>query len=128
MFSLTFLLASVVSLMTVSTVNAANVGDGTFYAPGTGACGIFNTAADSIVAVSEAYFNSYPGATANPNLNPVCGKQISITYNGVTVPATITDKCGGCAGEFDLDMSPAVFDQLASELVGRITGVSWDFV
>ncbi|KII90846.1 hypothetical protein PLICRDRAFT_52549 [Plicaturopsis crispa FD-325 SS-3] len=127
--SLLAVVASVASL--VSAANASELTyprTGTFFAPGTGACGIFNTEADSIVAVSNQFFSTFPGATANPNANPVCGKQIQITFGGKTVPATITDRCAGCAGEFDLDMSPAVFNQLADPAVGRIQGVSWVLV
>ena len=39
----------------------------TYYAPGLGSCGHFNTEADFIVAVDIATIQSFPGATANPN-------------------------------------------------------------
>ena len=39
----------------------------TFYTPGLGSCGHFNTEADFIVAVDIATIQSFPGATANPN-------------------------------------------------------------
>ena len=39
----------------------------TFYAPGLGSCGHFNTENDFIVAVDIATIQSFPGATANPN-------------------------------------------------------------
>lgn len=60
--------------------------------------------------------------------NPICGKQIAITYNGISTTATITDMCGGCTGAGDLDMSPAVFDLLADESLGRIHGVTWSYL
>ena len=37
---------------------------------------------------------------------------------GHSVAVTVTDRCTGCA-EFDLDLSPAAFSQLASESTGR---------
>ena len=33
---------------------------GTFYAPGLGACGVFNTASDLIVAIGHDLFDNYP--------------------------------------------------------------------
>lgn len=60
--------------------------------------------------------------------NPICNRRISATYNGVTVTAAITDRCAGCAGAADLDFSPAVFDLLADEAVGRIHGVTWEYI
>ncbi|KAF5347070.1 hypothetical protein D9758_011658 [Tetrapyrgos nigripes] len=45
-----------------------NIGDATFFNPGLGACGIFNTDADMITAVSSSFFDTFPGATPNPNL------------------------------------------------------------
>jgi hypothetical protein len=37
---------------------------------------------------------------------------------GNSVTVTVVDRCEGCA-EYDLDFSPAAFDVLASESVGR---------
>lgn len=52
---------------------------GTFYNVGLGACGITNVDTDFIAAVSYDFFDSYPGATANPNLNPLCGQSVQAT-------------------------------------------------
>ena len=60
--------------------------------------------------------------------NPICNKQISATYNGITVTATITDRCAGCAGAADLDFSPELFNILSNEAVGRIHGVNWNYI
>lgn len=54
-------------------------GDGTFYDAGLGACGQTNAPGDMIAAISEQAFDGYPGATANPNNNPICGKQVKAT-------------------------------------------------
>ncbi|KAI0092387.1 RlpA-like double-psi beta-barrel-protein domain-containing protein-containing protein [Irpex rosettiformis] len=98
-------------------------GDATFYIPGTGACGIFNTAQDHIVAVSGAFYDTFPGATPNPNNNPICGRQMTVTYQGRSTTVTVTDRCVGCALH-DIDLSPAAFTDLAPESAGRIQ-VSW---
>ncbi|EIM82454.1 barwin-like endoglucanase [Stereum hirsutum FP-91666 SS1] len=100
-------------------------GDGTYYSPGLGACGLTNADTDLIVAVSTSLYDSYPGATSNPNLNPICGKTITATYNGKSVTAAVEDKCYACA-EYDLDFSPSAFQQLADESVGRIE-ITWQF-
>ncbi|KAF5335602.1 hypothetical protein D9758_017261 [Tetrapyrgos nigripes] len=104
-----------------------NAGDVTFYTPGLGACGISNTESDMIAAVSAPFFDTFPGATPNPNLNPLCGRAVSISSGGKTIQVTIVDKCPGCALQ-DLDLSPAAFNQLADPSVGRLHGVTWDFV
>lgn len=40
------------------------------FSPDVGACGNPNSADDMIVAVSHLLYDSYPGATPNPNDNP----------------------------------------------------------
>lgn len=100
-------------------------GDGTFYEPGLGACGMVNVVTDLIVAVAHNIFDNYPGATANPNNNPICGKVVTAHYQGKSVPVTIVDRCGGCSGDGDLDFTITAFTQLADEAVGRIHGITW---
>ncbi|KAI0776547.1 RlpA-like double-psi beta-barrel-protein domain-containing protein-containing protein [Trametes elegans] len=119
-----------VVLMTVlaaaSAALAQGTGDATFYAPGLGSCGLYNTDADFIVALDVATMNAH--STGNPNTNPLCGKQIAITGpDGKTATATVVDTCPGCAVN-SIDLSPAAFQQLASFDVGRLHGVSWTFV
>lgn len=97
--------------------------DLTYYAPGLGSCGITSSDGDMIVAVAASTMHqSYSG---NPNNNPLCGKKISLTANGVTETATIVDTCPGCKGPTDLDLSPALFQKFADESVGVVTGASW---
>lgn len=64
----------------------------------------------------------------NPNDNPLCGTQITITNpaTGNTAQATIVDTCEGCAYE-DIDVSPSVFEEVdPSGLAdGRIV-VDWE--
>ncbi|KAF7975401.1 hypothetical protein HWV62_9625 [Athelia sp. TMB] len=49
------------------------------------------------------------------------------THGGVTAQAVITDRCAGCAGWGDLDMSPSLFSVFANQAVGRLYGVDWYF-
>ncbi|KAF8528563.1 RlpA-like double-psi beta-barrel-protein domain-containing protein-containing protein [Gautieria morchelliformis] len=115
-------LALFTTLANTAPVAQTNTGDVTFFAPGLGACGKTNSASDLMVAVSFEFFNSFGPQT---NGNPICGRQIQATApGGKTVTVTVEDKCAGCA-QFDLDMSPAAFDQLADPSVGRLHGVTW---
>ncbi|KAF8481176.1 RlpA-like double-psi beta-barrel-protein domain-containing protein-containing protein [Russula ochroleuca] len=102
-------------------------GDGTFYGTGLGACGVTNKDTEFIVAVSHVLFDSYPGYNPtldNPNNNTVCGRKITAGYGGKSVIVTVTDRCGGC-NETSLDFSPAAFQVLAPESVGRLHDVEW---
>ncbi|KAJ8089124.1 hypothetical protein AAF712_010766 [Marasmius tenuissimus] len=98
--------------------------DVTWYHPGLGACGRQNGDNDLVAAVSQTVYNNWPGATANPNLNPICGRRARVVANGKTVDVTIVDKCMACA-TFDIDLSPAAFQKLAPLSVGRIKGGSY---
>ncbi|KZP10910.1 hypothetical protein FIBSPDRAFT_872050 [Athelia psychrophila] len=101
-------------------------GLGTFFETGLGACGVYNVDTDYIVAISEALFDSYTETSpGNPNTNVLCNRPISISYGGVNVQATITDRCAGCAGWGDLAMTPSLFTRFAAESVGRIYSVDW---
>jgi len=100
-------------------------GQGTYYGTGLGACGITNNDSQYIAAVSHLLFDTYPGYNgANPNQNPVCGKQVTASYQGKSVTVTITDRCVGCKVT-DLDFSPAAFSQIADQSVGRISDMTW---
>ncbi|KIY68298.1 hypothetical protein CYLTODRAFT_351596 [Cylindrobasidium torrendii FP15055 ss-10] len=103
---------------------------GTYYTPGLGACGVTNGEADYIVAVSRTLYDTYPGATPNPNLNPICGKKLRATYNGRSVVVAVEDKCWDCAGTYDLDFTIAAMEQLVDNpvAVGRIYGVEWSWI
>ncbi|KAL4064904.1 RlpA-like double-psi beta-barrel-protein domain-containing protein-containing protein [Scleroderma yunnanense] len=101
-------------------------GQGTYYSTGLGACGITNNDNQLIAAVSEHLFDSYPGYNGvNPNTNPVCGKQVTASYNGKSTTVTITDRCTGCATT-DLDFSPSAFGMLADLSLGRID-ITWSW-
>lgn len=44
---------------------------------------------------------------------------------GKTVTVKVTDRCGGCKGKHDLDLSPAAFAKLADPKEGRLHGIEW---
>jgi hypothetical protein len=105
-------------------------GDLTYYAPALGACGITSSPSDLICAVSHLVFDA-ASTGSNPNANPLCGRRIRVQrYDdrpGVqanrSVDVRVVDRCVGCAAT-DLDLSPAAFDELAGEEMGRVVG-SW---
>ncbi|KAJ8089125.1 hypothetical protein PM082_014373 [Marasmius tenuissimus] len=104
-----------------------NKGDVTWYDPGLGACGFTSGPGELVAAVSVPVYDGFPGATPNPNLNPICRKRARVTANGKSVDVIIVDKCMKCATG-DIDLSPAAFTKLAPQSVGRITGASWVFL
>ncbi|GAP91792.1 putative riboflavin-aldehyde forming enzyme protein [Rosellinia necatrix] len=91
----------------------AYAGDMTWYKPGLGSCGWTNSNNDNVVALS-------PSQSGN------CGKSVRINYQGKSVTAKVVDKCPGCASG-SIDVSPAVFDKLASRDLGRVK-VTWDLI
>lgn len=103
-------------------------GDGTYYGTGLGACGIVNKDTDFIAAVSQDFFDTFPGYTGgNPNKNGLCGRKVSVQYQGKTITVSLTDRCTGCAYSA-LDFSPAAFNALADPAIGRIHGLTWHFI
>lgn len=93
----------------------------TYYTPGTGACGDINSESDHVVALSPGQY----GSCGNPNDCPNCDRTVKIHYGGKTATATVKDKCPGCSGD-SIDVSPAVFKELASLDKGRVQ-VTWEF-
>lgn len=140
------MLATVTYIFIMPSKFFTNTCIGTWYNTGLGACGKTNNDTEFVVAVPFALYDAYPGATPNPNLNPICGKKIiatclcilfialaeQLTYicivDGVkNVTVTVADKCWGCKG-YDLDFTPAAFSKLADPLIGRIHGVNWKYL
>ncbi|KAJ4485239.1 RlpA-like double-psi beta-barrel-protein domain-containing protein-containing protein [Lentinula aciculospora] len=119
-----------------SASGATYSGSGTWFEIGLGACGQTQTDEDPVVAIAASTFDSFPGATANPNENPICNKNITlyckpsaivVADQDKSVTATITDRCAGCAGPNDVDMSPYIFEQLLGDLgIGR-ADITWTF-
>ncbi|CUS15062.1 unnamed protein product [Tuber aestivum] len=115
---------------TPPTSGALQTGDGTFYEPGLGACGIASTSSESIVAISHIIFDAAQ-VGPNPNTNPLCGRKIWVTREAtpgknVTVEVEVVDRCTGCKAS-DLDFSSSVFEKLADESLGRVL-VSWAWI
>lgn len=98
-------------------------GELTYYAIGMGSCGIDDSGKDqteNIVALSTSFMGAWSAS------NPMCGKTITISYNGVTTTAIVRDTCAGCAAN-DIDVSEAAFKTIFGSLgVGR-KAVDWWF-
>ncbi|KAI5257109.1 hypothetical protein E4T42_01129 [Aureobasidium subglaciale] len=102
-------------------------GDLTWYQVGLGSCGIDSTSDEAIVAISHTIFDDPQYATANPNLNPLCGKTVSIKgKDGSTYKAKVVDRCVGCAAA-DLDLSEGFFNTVTSHGDGRVPEMSWSW-
>ncbi|KAK0197784.1 RlpA-like double-psi beta-barrel-protein domain-containing protein-containing protein [Armillaria mellea] len=121
--------------ISVEPLDGEHTGDGTFYVPGLGACGLTNTDADPIAAVSHLLFDYFPGSTtSNPNTNPICGKKLVAHYidpqtqqKTSTPQITIVDRCADCDIRWSVDFSPSAFSTLACQALGRIN-ITWSFV
>lgn len=93
-------------------------GQGTFYATGsspeTSACEIPSDGeTEPVFALSKDIFTK-----------ELCGKSISVSYQGKQVTGKIVDRCAACNGG-DLDFSRKAFDQLSAPSTGRIFGLLW---
>jgi len=97
-------------------------GQMTFYDVSVGrtSCGGLYSNSDNVVALSHYDMNN----GANSNDNSLCGKTISITYNGVTASGTVVDTCAGC-DEGNIDLSEDFFPTFAPASAGRVSGVTW---
>ncbi|KAJ5177620.1 Barwin-related endoglucanase [Penicillium coprophilum] len=98
-------------------------GDLTWYNTGMGACGWFNNGGDHICAVSHIVFDR-ANVDGNPNHNPLCGRLIHIQRGDRGIDVTLVDRCEGC-GEFDMDVSRGVFEQLGNLDEGRVHTDWW---
>ncbi|KAJ2837169.1 hypothetical protein FBU31_001202 [Coemansia sp. 'formosensis'] len=105
-----------------NTSGGSFTGDGTFFSPGLGSCGITNTDSDLIAAIPAPQY----GTNANPNNAEVCGKCALVTGPKGQVKVKITDRCPVCKTG-DLDLSPSAFQQIGDFDAGRIP-ISWSFV
>ncbi|KAJ2486111.1 hypothetical protein IWW37_005720 [Coemansia sp. RSA 2050] len=97
-------------------------GDGTFFSPGLGSCGLTNSDSDLIAAIPAPQYGSNP----NPNNAEVCGKCALVKGPKGQVKVKITDRCPVCKTG-DLDLSPSAFQQIGDFDAGRIP-ISWSFV
>ncbi|KAK4458974.1 RlpA-like double-psi beta-barrel-protein domain-containing protein-containing protein [Cladorrhinum samala] len=105
---------------------ARTTGTFTWYNTGLGACGKTSNDGQLVVALNHALFDpKTPGG--NPNKNTLCGKKIRVHYQDKAVEVTVVDRCPGCSGSGDLDLSPAAFEKLAPLSRGVIHG-GWDWL
>ncbi|KAK5715469.1 hypothetical protein LTR15_010113 [Elasticomyces elasticus] len=114
--------ATTVEAATASSTGTTYTGDITYYTPGLGSCGWTNTEDEAIVAIPHGMMEN----GINPNLNPLCGQYITISYAGATHKAKIVDTCGGCDGQA-IDLTQTLFDAVAPSGDGRVHGVEWWF-
>ncbi|MCJ1389210.1 hypothetical protein MMC18_002066 [Xylographa bjoerkii] len=107
------------------------VGDMTYYNPsqGLGACGYGPDSytyqdTDFVVAVSHEMMGSLSSGDVE---NPLCWRVLHITNpaTGQSNTGMVVDKCAGCAGLEDIDLSPALYNTLGLSSVGRYHNVQW---
>ncbi|KAH9833602.1 uncharacterized protein C8Q71DRAFT_774126 [Rhodofomes roseus] len=117
------------SFLGLASAQALNSTNGTlfWFTPGLGACGFTNTSDQVVASVSADVFNNFPGATPNPNDNPICDHNLTVSYNGTNVTAPIVDYAPD-ASESYVGFSPAAFEEFESTDAGIISGVEWEIV
>lgn len=114
-------------------------GDITHFNPsmGLGACGYKDWNAktiwqdtDYVVAVSANIMGSFSNGGTPDSVNELCKRSVHIKAQdgGQDVVARVVDKCPTCPGNFDLDLSPVVFDKVAPNGDGRVHNVEWYWV
>ncbi|KAK9760397.1 hypothetical protein K7432_015612 [Basidiobolus ranarum] len=97
-------------------------GDGTYYTPGLGACGVVNGPTELIAALNAPQFGPY----ANPSHSPACYSCALVNGPLGSVKVKIVDKCPTCKFG-SLDLSPAAFNHIALEAQGRVH-ITWTYV
>ncbi|KAL8735384.1 MAG: hypothetical protein Q9166_000929 [cf. Caloplaca sp. 2 TL-2023] len=122
-------LLSPLALFLLTHFAQAYTGEMTHYTPSNdpnapGSCGPDHLATEGDMVV--ALHNDVMQNGANPNTNPKCGSKIGIwnPYTQTKHEATIVDTCGGCK-TYDIDVSPALFQQVAPNGDGRVFGINW---
>lgn len=116
----TFALAAV-SVQGASLNKRSTSGRATFYDVGMGNCGWQNSGSENVVALNTAQYGS------TSQVSSVCGKTITINYNGKKEQATIVDSCPTC-GYGDIDLSKSLFSSLTDGdmALGQMQ-VSWSW-
>ncbi|KAF8876330.1 hypothetical protein BD779DRAFT_1449483, partial [Infundibulicybe gibba] len=92
---------------------------------GVGSCGTSHGDGEYVVAVLVHIYNSYPGATPNPNKNPICKRYLRVNYKGKSITVWVVDKCYKC-GANDIDLSRGAFGALAG-LGSKPLTTQWHF-
>ena len=87
-------------------------------------------------AVSSSVGYTWIGGDGLPSCDPSSQVQCHIPLTAtITNPANgksvsgvkIVDKCAGCSIAGSIDVTPAVFKELADPSVGRVSGIQWKF-
>ncbi|GMG19993.1 unnamed protein product [Ambrosiozyma monospora] len=97
-------------------------GDLTYYSPHQGNCQLISDENDYITAISRTIYAQK--LIGEENLSEYCGDKITVTYGGKSVVVTVVD-VGGNGGEYDLDLTPAAFSELAPLQSGILRGATW---
>ncbi|KAF9476855.1 hypothetical protein BDN70DRAFT_811551 [Pholiota conissans] len=97
------------------------------FVPSLGACGYTNTSQQIVASVSNVVFNNYPGATANPNKNPICHHKIFIQSGSKNLTASIVDFFQS-KDTNNVGLSDAGFSQFADLSDGIVPNVAWSIV
>jgi len=120
----------VLKVLLSASVAYAQLQTGTLFnfVPGLGACGFTNDSTQIVASVSSVTFNTFPGATANPNDNPICKTSLNITHTGVTLIAPIVDFCEQCGGNTSIGLSPPGFEKFAPLSQGIVTSTDWEII
>jgi len=91
-------------------------GQFTYYAVGMGACGQQNVDSDNVVALNTP---SWDGGSH-------CFETVTITINGITMPAQVVDRCESC-GPGDLDFSSGLFHSFGGTDAQGVMYGTWSF-
>ncbi|KAK8050958.1 RlpA-like double-psi beta-barrel-protein domain-containing protein-containing protein [Apiospora rasikravindrae] len=119
---LTVISSSLVAMATAAPAGPAAYSGSMTYNPyngNLGACGRPINNGDSTVAVAPKFFTA-----GNPGNDPICGRTVTITYNGKSATAQVWDKCPGC-GDNDLDATPDLFTRMVGSLDPGRVNVQW---
>jgi hypothetical protein len=105
-------------------VTSPCAGNLTFYDVGVGACGTTNDGdTEDVIALPFGMMGTE--SNGGGELNPFCGKTVTITKGSVSVKATVVDKCMSCFGD-SIDLSEHAFLQFADLSVG-VLPATWFF-
>jgi len=111
--------------LAVAAAQAQTIGTLLTFTPGLGACGFTNTSSQYVASVSNATFWGYPGATSDPNNNPICGKIATVTYGAVSVTSEVVDYCPSCNAT-TIQLSAVGFEEFAPVSQGVVSNVIWE--
>ncbi|CCM05816.1 uncharacterized protein FIBRA_08050 [Fibroporia radiculosa] len=129
--------ASPVAESTTLDKRVTHEGWATWYDTGLGACGYTDSNSDPVVAISHLIYGS--GGNCNQASSQDCvyelkfadgciiSQWMEITYNGITQYGKTRDECEAC-GEYDIDLSPSLFEGFAALSVGQLEDVEWHFM